>query len=84
MPLSELVIYVGFLHLFYEPIKKFSEENINIQRGIAAAERMFEVLSIKPDIEDEEGAIQFPSFKDTIAFKDIWFRYESDWILRGN
>lgn len=83
MSLSDLVVYVGFLHLFYEPIKKFSEENLKIQKGIAAAERMFEVLNIKPDIEDKPGAVEFTKFSDSIEFDNVWFKYEESWILKG-
>ena len=52
MSVSEVLFYCGMLYIFYEPIKKFAEENSHIQRGIAAAERMFEVLILKPHIED--------------------------------
>ncbi|KKK86961.1 hypothetical protein LCGC14_2758000, partial [marine sediment metagenome] len=44
MSIPVLLVFVASLHLFYEPVKKFAEENSNIQRGIVAAERMFEVI----------------------------------------
>ena len=46
---------LGLLNLAYEPVKKFADENGNIQRGVVAAERMFEVLNLKPHIEDLPG-----------------------------
>ncbi|GAB4229907.1 MAG: ABC transporter ATP-binding protein [Chlamydiales bacterium] len=82
MSVSELFVYGGFLMVFYEPIKKFAEENATIQRGIAAADRMFDVLSVKPDIEDRADAIPFNSFKNSIEFENVWFRYEDEWILK--
>lgn len=82
MPLSQLIVFCGLLHLSYEPIKKFAEENANIQRGIVAAERMFEVLNIKPDIEDKDGAIELNGFKDKIEFDRVWFRYHGEWVLK--
>lgn len=82
MAVSELIVFCGLLHLAYEPVKKFAEENANIQRGIVAAERMFEVLSIKPDIEDKDGAVQLTDFKNIIEFDHVWFRYHGDWILK--
>lgn len=83
MPLSKLIVFCGLLHLSYEPIKKFAEENANIQRGVVAAERMFEVLNIKPHIEDKDGAISLQEFKNSITFNDVWFRYHGEWILKG-
>ncbi|MGM0440145.1 MAG: ABC transporter ATP-binding protein [Chlamydiota bacterium] len=81
--ISELLFFCGLLYVMYEPIKKFAEENIHIQRGIAAAERMFEVLSQKPDIQDHDGAIEMTGFQHSIEFRDVWFKYEDEWVLKG-
>lgn len=80
MNVSEVLVYCGFLYVFYEPIKKFAEENTHIQRGIAAAERMQEVMSLKPQIQD--GNLEFVDFNDSIEFDHVWFKYEDQWILR--
>jgi len=82
MKISELVVFVGLLHLFYEPVKKFAEENSNIQKGVVAAERMYEVLNLKPQIMDRPSAIKLQDFKKAIEFKNVWFRYEDQWILQ--
>lgn len=83
MSVSEVLVYCGFLYIFYEPIKKFAEENGNIQKGIAACERMQEVMSIKPDIKDAPDAISLTGFQDEIVFDDVWFKYDQCWILEG-
>ncbi len=83
MNVSDLIVYVGVMHLFYEPIKKFGEENINIQKGIAAAERMFEVLSIQSDVRDKKDAVPFREFADKITFENVWFKYEENWVLKN-
>ena len=83
MSLSQLIVFCGMLQLVYEPIKKFADENANIQRGIVAAERMFEVLHIKPDIQDHPDATELTGFFDTIEFDKVWFRYQGDWILKN-
>lgn len=83
MSASEVFFYCGLLYIFYEPIKKFAEENSHIQRGIAAAERMHEVLDISPQIADSPAAIQLLEFKDRIEFDNVWFRYGDNWVLKG-
>jgi ABC-type multidrug transport system fused ATPase/permease subunit len=83
MGLPELFLFCGLLYIFYEPIKKFAEENNNIQRGIAAAERMVEVMQLKPHIEDAPNAKALDTLRDHIAFDDVWFRYDDEWILKG-
>ncbi len=83
MSVSELVVFCGFLHMFYEPVKKFADENTNIQKGVVAAERLFEVLRIPPQMDEKENVKELTVFKEKIEFKDVWFRYEDKWVLRG-
>jgi ABC-type multidrug transport system fused ATPase/permease subunit len=82
MSVSQLLVFCGLLHLVYEPMKKFADENSNIQRGIVAAERMFEVLHMTPDISDKEDAESIVSFNDTIEFERVWFKYQNEWVLK--
>lgn len=83
MGISEVIFFCGLLYVFYEPIKKFAEENNNIQRGVAAAERMMEVMELKPQIEDRDGAKLLTEFNDKIEFDNVWFRYDDAWVLKG-
>ena len=83
MSVSDILVYCGFLYLFYEPVKKFAEENTHIQRGVSAAERMYDVMNMKPQIEDSPNAIAINEFKEKITFEDVWFRYEDQWVLKG-
>jgi putative ABC transport system ATP-binding protein len=80
---SDVLVYCGLLYVFYEPIKKFAEENTHIQKGVAAAERMQEVLDIQPQIQDQDGALELNHLKDVIEFDNVWFRYDSKWVLKG-
>ena len=82
MSVAQLVMFCGFLHLFYEPVKKFAEENANIQRGVVAAERMFEVLHLCPRIKDKDGALSLDTFRDKIEFKNVSFKYKDEWVLK--
>ncbi len=82
MTVGQLLMFCGLLHLFYEPVKKFAEENANIQKGVVAAERMFEVLHIKPQILDQDGAIHLSSFKNLIEFDRVWFKYRDEWVIK--
>ena len=82
MTVGQLLMFSGCLHLFYEPVKKFAEENANIQRGVVAAERMFEVLDIESHISDKPGAIALRSFKKIIEFDRVWFKYQDEWVIK--
>jgi len=82
LTISELIVFCGLLQMSYEAVKKFADENANIQRGVVAAERMFQVLHLRPEIEDREDAIQLPGFSDCIEFDRVWFRYQGEWVLK--
>ncbi len=83
MDFTAILLYCALLYLLYEPVKKFAEENNQIQRGVAAAERMHEVMNITPQIQDEPNALAFGSFEDSIEFENVWFKYADRWVLRG-
>ncbi len=83
MNVSDVLVYCGLLYIFYEPIKKFAEENTHIQRGVAAAERMQEVMCLKPHIQDQDEALELQELTSVIEFDDVWFRYGEEWVLKG-
>lgn len=83
MDVSEVICYCGLLYVFYEPIKKFAEENSHIQKGVAAAERMQEVLSLDPFEHQTEGTLSLEEIKESIVFDNVWFKYGEEWILKG-
>lgn len=83
LQIGEVLFFTGMLYLFYEPIKKFAEENSHIQRGVAAAERMLEVIAIKPATHEVKGSIPIKSFNQEISFKNVFFKYNNEWILKG-
>lgn len=79
---AELLVFCGLLYVFYEPIKKFAEENNNVFRGIAAAERMYEVLEMVSPIIDIPNALPLENFNQAIEFKNVSFRYRDEWVLK--
>ncbi len=78
---AELLVFCGLLYVFYEPIKKFAEESNQILRGVAAAERMYEVLNLEPSIVDAPDAVELSVFKESIEFRNVSFRYKEEWVL---
>jgi putative ABC transport system ATP-binding protein len=83
LPLHEVLFYCGLLVCVYEPVKKFAEENARIQRGIAAAERMYEILDTPVSTEDTHGATDFHNLNQSIEFENVHFGYGSETVLKG-
>jgi ABC-type multidrug transport system fused ATPase/permease subunit len=78
LPLHEVLFFCGLLSAVYEPVKKFAEENGRIQRGIAACDRLYEVLDLTPSIQDEKDAKAEISFTNDVAFENVTFSYGND------
>ncbi len=74
--------FLTALLMLYEPIKHLSGVNNTIQQGLAAAVRVFEILDLKPEIQDQPGARPLQEVRQGIVFKDVSFRYDRDWVLR--
>ena len=62
--------------MLIKPIRQITEVNSDIQKGIAAAESIFEILDTTP--ERDEGTIELESVAGRVEFKDINFRYNRD------
>nr|WP_321465033.1 lipid A export permease/ATP-binding protein MsbA [uncultured Desulfobulbus sp.] len=70
--------FLTALILLYEPIKGVSKINSTMQQGVAAAERIFRLLDIQPDIRERADAIVLPPFERDILLEDVSFCYEAD------
>ncbi len=79
-----LFTYYMYVGDFFEPIQQLAEQFNTLQSAFASAEKVFDVLDTKPDIEDEKDAIELKSFSGAIEFKDVWFSYiPNEWVLKG-
>ena len=79
LTLTEILIFCALLHQFYEPIRKYSDENANVQKGVVAASRLQEILDL--ECEDILRGKKI-AFKSAIHCKNLSFRYKNDWVLR--
>lgn len=73
--------FVAFLYAFFmviDPAKSFSSAYYNVQKGVAAVERVEAVLDAPNEIEDKEGALPIHSFEQNILFDKVDFYYNKD------
>ncbi|MBT9137198.1 MAG: putative ABC transporter ATP-binding protein [Firmicutes bacterium] len=78
---SDIVAFMLYLNLFYQPITAMSRLMEDIQRAIAGGERVFKVLDTVPGIEDRFDAITIPKGKGHIRFENVSFGYSDDQIV---
>lgn len=74
--------FIAALGMLYEPIKRLNKLNLVIQEGIAAAERIFQILDEEPEVKEVEGARPLPPIANSIEFRNVSFSYEEEPILK--
>ena len=79
---SSFIAYMGLAYNIMVPAKAISRGFYNIKQGNAAAERIQEILDAKNPLKDKDNAISKNTFDSEIVFKNIWFKYQDDYVLK--
>ncbi len=82
--IGSFVAFVGAAMSLYAPIKKFASVNVHLQQGLAAAERVFELLDQKGTVQDAPNAKSVPVISNKIEFKNVTFSYPSSNLVLDN
>lgn len=77
MPASTLVSMALGLFFLYEPVKKLSAVQMQLQESLSAAERIFQVLDTKPTVVEVPTPKALPRLRKSIQFERVTFRYDS-------
>ena len=72
---GDFIAFVGALLMMYEPVKKLSRVNAQVQQGMACAERVFEVLDTRSEIQDRPSAPPLARPSRDIVFDRVSFTY---------
>lgn len=75
MTYGEFTTYLGYIGMIFGPLQFFSTFTNLITDTINAAQRMFEILDMVPDVMNAPDAVEKPEFKGDIEFKDVSFHY---------
>ncbi|MFC2091157.1 ABC transporter ATP-binding protein [Elusimicrobiota bacterium] len=70
--------FLAALSGMYLPAKNFAKINQQLQRAMAAAERIFNIIDHKEHILQSEDPVILTRFEDKIEFKNVSFAYETD------
>lgn len=77
-----LYTFYNLISKFFNPIQTLADQYNTLQSSFAAAEKIFTILDIEPEIKDEEDAIDVDIIGN-IEFKNVWFSYvDEEWILK--
>ncbi|HEX5762821.1 MAG TPA: ABC transporter ATP-binding protein [Solirubrobacterales bacterium] len=70
-----VVAFIGYLQVFFDPIQQLSQLYTTYQQGMAALERVFDLLDTEPDMVDAPGAIDPGPLRGEIEMDGVWFSY---------
>ncbi|MGB5749018.1 MAG: ABC transporter transmembrane domain-containing protein [Desulfobacterales bacterium] len=75
--------YLTAVGLMYQPLKKISRLNNAVQRGMAAIERIYDILERQSNIIEAALPVDIPSGSHRIAFENVSFKYDRDLVLKN-
>ena len=79
---SEFIAYIGLAYNILTPAKAISKASYQLRLGNAAGDRIMQVLNAENPIFDKENAIEKTKCETGISIKNIWFKYENEYILK--
>jgi ATP-binding cassette subfamily B protein len=73
-----LVAFIAALNSFFDPIQSLSQLYTTYQAGMAALDKIFELLDEEPDLRDRPGAVELPRLRGELEFENVAFSYSPE------
>jgi ATP-binding cassette subfamily B protein len=70
-----IVAFIGYLATFFEPIQQLSQLYTTYQQGMAALDKVFDLLDTAPDMVDAPDATDPGEIRGEISMRGVWFSY---------
>ena len=78
-----LVSFYMYINRFFNPIQNLADMFNRLQSAFASAEKIFTIMDMVPEIQDEPDAIELKDVRGEIEFRNVWFAYQDEeWILK--
>ncbi len=69
--------------MLYDPVKKLSGLNNAVQQGLAAADRVFDIIEMESDIKEQTDAVEIERGAHRVNFENVYFQYDDVMILKN-
>ncbi|MFA6473169.1 MAG: ABC transporter ATP-binding protein, partial [Candidatus Latescibacterota bacterium] len=73
---DKFIVFIAFVFMLMQAIKRLSDVNVKMQVGISAAQRVFAVMDKKSDLVIPDHPRPIDSFHESIKFNNVWFEYD--------
>ena len=80
---ANFIAYIVVFSQIIPPAKSFSHGFYNLQKGMASAERVFEIIDADEVIVQKDNAKSITEFKDSIKYNNVVFRYGKEDVLKN-
>ena len=77
------IVYLGLAYNILTPAKAISKASYAVKNGLAAAERVFEILEVENTIVNKPNALEKEAFTEKISIENINFKYEEENVLKN-
>ncbi len=79
-----LVAFIQYAEMFFRPIMELAEKYNIMQSAMAASERIFALLDVKPETGLQLSGRSLPKARGEIEFRNVWFAYQGeDYVLKN-
>jgi subfamily B ATP-binding cassette protein MsbA len=79
---DKLIAVVVVFSQIIQPAKAISNAWFSIQKGMASIDRINQVINSEETITEKPDAIRISGFKDSIEFRNVWFAYNHEPVLK--
>ena len=76
LTIGVLTAFMLYSARFFEPIRDLASRWDQVQAALAAGERIFHLLDLKPDVQDRPGAYDLPPIQGHVVFDNVTFAYD--------
>lgn len=80
---ANFIAYIVIFSQIISPAKSFSQGFYCLQKGMASADRIFEILDAEEVIVEKENAVSIKEFNDTVVYDNVSFRYGENDVLKN-
>jgi len=78
MTAGALIAFLIYAINLANPVRRISDIYGNVQKSLGAADRVFETLDTKPDVEENMNAVELPQVQGRVQFDNVYFSYDSE------
>ena len=75
--------FMAAVIMLYDPVKKLSHLNNAIQQGIAASDRIFDIIDRESDITEHSNPVAIQPGPHRVTFQDVFFKYKDAMVLKN-